>query len=369
MNPKKKLITIFISFSGQGGVERMVCNLAQGFLDMDYEVDMVLARAGGEHLGSIPEGVRQVRLGTRHTFSALPAFTAYLRREKPSVLLAAKDRAIKVAVVARFLARSNTFLVGRIGTTVSAALEGRHPLKRFSWFLGIRSFYRLTDHIVAVSEGVAKDVIRITSLPPGRVTTIRNPVVTPGLYKLAAEPVSHPWFQDTRIPVIIGIGRLTKQKDFSTLIRAFAKVRREKECRLLVLGDGKQLPELKTLAAKLKVENDIDLPGFLANPYSVLSKCSLFVLSSRWEGSPNALTEALALGIPVVSTDCPSGPREILNDGEFGRMVPVGDVDSMAAAISRTLDAPPESDYLREAVKEYEVRNSAISYLKVMDLK
>lgn len=347
----------------------MICNLAQGLLDMGHEVDMVIARAQGAHLESIPVGVRQIRLGKSHTFSALPGLTAYLRKEKPSALLAAKDRAIRVAILARFFARSDVFLAGRIGTTVTAALEGRNPLKRVFWFLGMRLFYRFTDLIVAVSRGVAKDVIQITSLPPDRVTVIHNPVITPMLQKLAGEPVSHPWFHDSRIPVIIGMGRLTRQKDFTTLVRAFAEVRKDRKCRLLILGDGAQRLELEALVLELGVENDIELPGFTENPFSYLSKCSLFVLSSRWEGSPNALTEALALGKPVVSTDCPNGPREILKRGEFGRLVPVGDVGSMAAAISRTLDSPPESDHLRGAVKEYSVQKSTTSYLEAMGLK
>ena len=362
-------IGIFMSFSGEGGVERMVSNLAQGMLDAGYQVDFVLARAQGRHLDSIPDGVRLIKLGKRHTLGALPGLTAYLRREKPSALLAAKDRAIRVAILARFFARSDVFLTGRIGTTVSAALEGRNLLKRVSWYLGMRLFYRFTDRIVAVSEGVAKDVMQITSLPQGRVTVIHNPVVTPKIYRLAEEQVSHPWFEDPTIPIIMGMGRLTRQKDFTTLIRAFALVRKIRECRLLILGEGGGRKDIEALAMELKIGDDVYLPGFKSNPYSYLARCSLFVLSSRWEGSPNALSEALAFGRPVVSTDCPSGPNEILKDGEYGKLVPIGDIDSMANAIIQSLNTVTDPEFFQQAVREYTAESSTNAYLKALGFK
>ncbi|MCJ7501380.1 glycosyltransferase [bacterium] len=364
-----KRIAIFMSFSGEGGVERMVSNLAQGMLDAGYQVDFLLARAEGRHLALIPDGARLIRLGKRHTLGALPGLTAYLKREKPSAMLAAKDRAIKVAILARFFARSDVFLAGRIGTTVSAALEGRNLLKRVFWYLGMRFFYRFTDLIVAVSEGVAKDVIQITSLPASQVTVIRNPVLTPQIYQLAEKPVSHPWFEDPRIPIIMGMGRLTRQKDFATLVRAFAGVRKTRRCHLLILGEGADRKDIETLAMELNISEDVYLPGFQSNPYSYLARSSLFVLSSRWEGSPNALTEALALGRPVVSTDCPSGPREILKDGKYGRLVAVGDIESMANAIALALDSTTDPELFRQAVGEYTVESSAASYLQALGLE
>jgi glycosyltransferase involved in cell wall biosynthesis len=364
-----KHIAIFMSFSGEGGVERMVSNLAQGMLDAGYQVDFVLARAQGEHLTSIPEGVRLIKLGKRHTLEALPGLTAYLRKEQPTALLAAKDRAIKVAVMARFLARSDVFLAGRIGTTVSAALEGRHPLKKLVWSLGMRFFYRFTDIIVAVSDGVCRDVVKLASLPPRRVTVIRNPVVTPDIYRLAEEHVAHPWFEDPTTPIIMGMGRLTRQKDFTTLVKAFAIVREARKCRLLILGEGADRKEIEALALELKISEDVYLPGFKSNPYSYLARCSLFVLSSRWEGSPNALTEALALGRPVVSTDCPSGPVEILKDGKYGKLVPIGDTESMANAIAQTLNTANDPELCRQAVREYTVESSTNSYLTALGLK
>lgn len=361
-------VALFLSFSGHGGVERMVANLAGGLARRGLRVDLVLARAEGGHAGAWPEGVRVVPLGTRHTHSALPALVAYLRRERPAAVLAAKDRAIRVAVVARRLAGVPLRLVGRLGTTVTAALADRPAVTRAVWYLGMRGFYPHLDALVAVSEGVAADVRAITGLPERRVAVVRNPVVTPELERLAAAPVGHPWLQERETPVVVGMGRLTRQKDFPTLLRAFARVRAARPCRLLILGEGRQREELQLLARSLGVQGEVTLPGFVANPYPDLAKADVFVLSSAWEGSPNALTEAMALGRPVVATDCPSGPAELLRGGAVAPLVPVGDDAAMAEAILQQLDRPTPALDLREAVRDYHVDVSARAYAEVLGL-
>ncbi len=361
-------VALFLSFSGHGGVERMVVNLAGGLAGRGLRVDLVLARAEGGHAGVWPEGVRVVPLGTRHTHSALPALVAYLRRERPAALLAAKDRAIRVAVVARRLAGVPVRLVGRLGTTVTASLAGRSAATRWVWYLGMRGFYPQLDALVAVSDGVAADVRAITGLPPGRVTVVRNPVVTHDLVRLAAAPVEHPWLSGREAPVVVGMGRLTRQKDFPTLLQAFARVRAVRPCRLVILGEGREREALTSLAHTLGVAGDVSLPGFAANPYPVLAAATVFVLSSAWEGSPNALTEAMALGTPVVATDCPSGPAELLRGGAVAPLVPVGDDAAMAEAILQQLDRPTPPLDLREAVRDYHVDVSARAYAEVLGL-
>jgi len=342
----------------------MIINLARGFLESGCRVDMVIARARGEHLQSIPEGIRQIRLGKKHTLSNLPALVRYLKRENPEGLLAVKDRAIKVAILARRLSGYRGRVVGRLGTTVSEAIAGKGFIRRWFWFSGMRRFFPALDHIVAVSEGVAQDIQTITGLPDSRVTTIPNPVVSSDIRILSREKVDHPWFQDTGVPVISGVGRLTEQKDFPSLIRAFSLVREERPCRLVILGEGHKRDILAGLVRELGLWDSVALPGFVGNPYSWLARSSLFVLSSKWEGSPNALTEALALGIPVVSTDCRSGPREILQGGKYGELVPVGDWQALAAAMERTLQQPLSPDFLREAARDYTVAASSAAYLE-----
>ncbi|NJN46594.1 MAG: glycosyltransferase, partial [Candidatus Competibacteraceae bacterium] len=217
-------------------------------------------------------------------------------------------------------------------------------------------------------QGVAEDTIILTGLPQDRVTVVRNPVITPRLLRLAREPVAHPWFTDQGPPIILGAGRLTRQKDFPTLLRAFAAVRRERPARLMILGAGKQQAALQAQATHLGIADTLTLPGFTDNPYAYMAKAAVFALSSLWEGSPNVLTEALALGTPVVATDCPSGPREILQEGRFGPLVPVGDAAALSQAIVQMLDNPPDPDVLRAAVHEYDLDYSVNGYLRALNL-
>jgi glycosyltransferase involved in cell wall biosynthesis len=230
----------------------------------------------------------------------------------------------------------------------------------------MRWLYPQADMIVAVSEGVREDIAALTGLDHKRIIVIPNPVVTPELLAQADKPLIHPWFQAAEPPVILGVGRLTRQKDFPTLLQAFAEVRKRISCRLVVLGEGRDRNKLEALASTLGIENDIALPGFVANPYPYMVNARVFVLSSAWEGSPNVLTEALALGMPVVATDCPSGPREILQNGRHGRLVPPGRPGAMAKAIVEMMETPPLRQAPPEIVDLYGVKASARRYLDVM---
>ena len=359
-------IAIFASFSGKGGVERMIVNLSEGLVALDCQVDLVVVKAQSAHLDSVPSSVNVVKLPTSHTMSSLPALVTYLRQEQPVALLAAKDRANQVAVLARHLPGVSTRVVVRMGTTVSVALAGKGAMQKWLWYLPMRLIYPLADAIVAVSHGVASDLSTITGLPLARIQVIPNPVIVPRLARLASETIAHPWFTENQVPVILGVGRLTRQKDFPVLIKAFAMVRAERPCRLLIIGEGKDRPALEGLAARLGVKDDIDLPGFVENPYAYMSRAALFVLSSLWEGSPNVLTEALSLGVPVVATDCPSGPHEILAGGRHGHLVPVGDPRALAKAMLETLADPPDKDTIATAVSEYRVNVSSRKYLDTL---
>ncbi len=374
MRQPRPRLTVFASFSGQGGVERMLVHLIQGFCDQGYAVDLLLVRSESAHLKELPDAVRCIPLGPSHSLLAAFALARWLRREQPEVLLAVKDRAGRAAVIARALARGKTRLVLRLGTNLSAALRGASPIRRWLRLLPIRLLYAGIDQILAVSEGVAEDTALLTRLPRARIRVIRNPVITPRLQRLAAEPCSHPWLHAKRsFAVIIGAGRLQRQKDFPTLLRAFAQLRRERDCRLLILGEGRLRAELESLARSLDLKlgpnGDLHLPGFQPNLYAWFARADLFVLSSAWEGSPNVLTEALALGIPSVATDCPSGPREILADGRYGPLVPVGDSRALASAMRQTLDAPLPASTLKQAVADYTQAASASAYLTAMGLE
>ncbi len=335
-------IAIFLSFSGEGGVERMMVNLASALAQAGYPVDLVRAKVQGSHAVAPPPGIRVVDLGTRHTWSSLRPLIRYLRRERPVALLAAKDRANRVALRARRKAGVPTRIVVRLGTHLTQSLEGRSPFQRWLRYAPMRRAYPQADAIVVPSYGVAEDTGTITGIPPQRIWVIANPVLTPELFARAQEPLHHPWFRPrpSKPPVILAAGRLTRQKGFPTLLEAFARLCARRPARLLILGEGPDRPYLEAMSRRLAVEGLVDLPGFQTNPYAYMSRAALFVLSSRWEGLSNVLVEALALGVPVVATDCPSGPREILDHGRYGALVPVGDAGALAEAMAATLDRP-----------------------------
>lgn len=366
ISPGERRFAILVSFSGDGGVERMMLNLLQGMAAQGVAIDLLLIKARHPRLKQLPPNIRIIKLGSNHTFANLPALIRYLRAARPPALLAAKHRALLLALWARRLSGVAVRIVGRIGTTVSAALEPKGRLRYGLWAWTVRRCYPQADAVVAVSQGVADD-IRAMGATTARLTVIRNPVITPDLNTLAQAAAPHPWLATAAgPPVIMGMGRFTGQKDFTTLIRAFARLRAQRDCRLILLGRGQLQSGYRALAAQLGVVADIAFPGFADNPYSYLARARLFVLSSAWEGSPNALTEALALGIPVVSTDCPSGPRELLAAGRYGALVPIGDDAAMAEAMAATLDNPLPAAELRRAVAEYTVESSARAYLQAL---
>src|SRR3954452_14198277 len=226
----------------------------------------------------------------------------------------------------------------------------------------MRRAYGQGDAVVAVSDGVADALARVTGLPRGLIRTIHNPVVGPELEALSREPVAHPWLAPGQPPVVLSAARLTVQKDLPTLLRAFALLRARRAVRLLILGDlptpertEASIGELRDLAYRLGVAADVELPGFVENPYAWMARASLFALSSAYEGFGNVLVEAMACGCPVVSTDCPSGPAEILDGGRYGPLVPVGDAEALAEAMARVLAAPPERAELVARADQFSV--------------
>lgn len=380
---RSSAIAVLVSFSGSGGVERMLVNLLHAMDASGAPVDLLLLRADSVYLRELPPGIKQHPLAGRHSQLAIPALVAYLRRARPAALLVAKDRAGRSAVMARALAGVDTPILLRLGTHLSTAMAERSAPERWLRYRLIRWLYPHIEAVVAVSEGVAKDVSAISGLPAERIHIIRNPVITNALESRASEACPHPWLGDAdanpaskddgmprlrsdQTPVILAVGRLQRQKDFPTLIRAFNLLRQRQPCRLIILGEGGGRAGLEQLIAALGLAHCIDLPGFVANPYPFMARAAMLVLSSAWEGSPNVLTEAMALGTPVVATDCPSGPAEMLQHGRFGPLVAVGDAGALANAMAATLAAPQPADRLRSAVSEYRAENSAARYLDLL---
>lgn len=330
-------IALFLPSLHGGGAERVMLNLARGFAERGFKVDLVMARAEGPYLSQLIPSVRVVDLGASRVLTSLPGLVRYLRRERPKALLSALEHANVVALWASKFAVRSTRVVVTVHSTLSRATANAQDLKNQLIPYLLRRFYPWADAIVTVSKGVAEDLQLLVPASRQKIRVIYNPIVTPELLTAGQEPLEHPWFAPGEPPVILGVGRLTQAKDYPTLIKAFALVRRERPARLVILGEGEERPKLEAVVRELGLEQDVALPGFVENPYKYMKKAGVFVLSSQWEGLPTVLIEALALGTPVISTDCKSGPAEILERGLWGRLVPVGDTCQMAGAIYEAL--------------------------------
>lgn len=344
----------------------MAVNLARGLVEAGRPVDLVVSRARGALRSELPPGVRLVDLDVARMLFSVPRLVGYLRRERPAGLISFMDHSNIVALWARRIAGSSTRIIATVHNTLTEAT--RKPNNRRAKLIPhfIRAFYAWADEIVAVSQGVADDLVRSTGIPSERVAVIYNPVITADVLAAIASAPPHPWLEPGQPPVVMGVGRLTAQKDFFTLLRAFAWVRRQREVRLMIMGEGEDRPALEALAKDLGIADDVLLPGFRLAIHTYLARAGVFALSSAWEGLPTVLIEALALRRRVVSTDCPSGPREILQEGKFGRLVPVGDHEGLGQAILASLECP-ETPVPPEALDPYTEQTAVTRYLQAVD--
>lgn len=367
MSSGNNKIAIFCASLGGGGAEKAMVNLACGLAERGLEIDLVLADAKGEFLSDLSPAVRVVDLRASRALASLPGLVSYLRRVKPRVLLSALDHANVVAIFARLLSRVSTNVIVSVHAPLSLSLGSQKTLIGKIMPSLIRMSYPKANTVVSVSRGVNRDLVGFIGLQANKVCTIYNPIINSKLYELGQENISHPWFEPQQLPVLLAVGRLSSEKDYPTLIRAFHLVRQQRPVRLLILGDGGERPMLEGLVKDLGLGEDVELPGFVRNPYAFMRKASCFVLSSTFEGFGNVLVEALAMGCPVVSTDCPTGPTEILNGGEWGRLVPVGDHKAMAAAILAQLNGEGNHDsvVLRSYLQRFGIDEVVSKYLNI----
>lgn len=342
--PAPSTIAFFLPRLEGGGAERTFLKLSGGFADRGEQVDLVVASRSGEWADAVPAGVRLVDLRAQRTRHSVRSLATYLAAARPRVLLSTLDHANMVALLATATSRSGTRTVVRVSNTISAAARVNPSRGRRLMALAIPLLYRFADAVVAPSQGVADDLAALRGWPDTTVRVLPNPVVTPTLQTAAREPVTHPAFTGDGPPVILTAGRLDPQKDLDGLLHAFRQVVAARPARLAILGVGPLRHRLERLTVDLGLGDSVTFLGFDSNPYRYMAAASVFALNSLHEGLPAVLIEALACGTPVVATDCPSGPREILADGRYGRLVPVGDPAALAAAILAELERPTQVD-------------------------
>ena len=321
-----------------GGGEKVAVRLANGIAAQGIPVDLVTLSAGGIFLDELSAEVRTVCL-EGNLLARLRRMAAYLRAEAPQAVFAQDNQAGLLALLARRLSKANVQIFVTIHDTLSRRWSNFGPVRRAAFPYLARWYYRTfrVDGMIGVSRAAADDLKALLRVPESRVHAIYNPIISDDLFQQGGKETDPMITDSNGVPLILGVGRLRKQKGFSNLIRAFARVRSKQPVRLLILGEGEQRSELQRLVSDVGLQEDVMLPGFVKNPYPYITRADVFVLSSLWEGLPTVLVEALALGTPIVATNCPSGPAEILDNGKWGRLVPVGDEEALGAAIIDTL--------------------------------
>lgn len=358
-------IAIFLRSLAGGGAEKVMVNLSRSFVEKGLKVDLVLTRTKSTYDSEVHPDVRVVDLQAPSLPTSIPKLTNYLKKEQPFALLSALHYPCEIALWAKRLAGVSTRIIVSEHNTLSVEAKRLPQLTARLTPIAAKLFYPWADGIIAVSQGVATDLANVTKIPQERIKVIYNPVVTPDIAEKAKEPVEHPWFASGQPPVILAVGRLIAQKDYPTLIRAFAKVLTEREAKLVILGRGQEREQLNKLVRELGIKNHVAWISFVANPYSYMRRAAVLALSSAWEGFGNVLVEAMASGTPVVSTNCPSGPAEILDNGKYGELVPVGDSEAMAKAILQVLAGnykTVDSAWLQQFTLEYATQK----YLEVL---
>ncbi len=333
---QRPLAILCLSMAG-GGAELAVARLANGLSARGHSIDLVLWRKTGPILDKVNSDVRVIALGGRRPF-LLFRIARYFLTERPRLVLSHQTFLNSLAA----LALQMTFNKAPLLATEHNAYTRAIATKR-SWILGVYRLapllYRRCDIVAAVSSGVAQDAHKALKVPSAKLRVVYNPAVSPMVHEQAATASApHPWLADAQVPVFISVNRLVPQKNPQLLLRAFAQVRRHMPCRLIFLGAGQLETELEGQTQALGIAKDVYFAGFMPNPYAWIVRAHTLVLASDFEGFAIVVAEALALGTRVVSTDCEFGPAEILNDGEYGRLVAVGDEDALAAAMKAALE-------------------------------
>lgn len=354
-------VAVYLTSMALGGAQRIARNLCTGLIERGYSVDLLLVDASGELLDDLPEDVSVIDLHASRVATSLPSLGRYLRQQRPDVLYSMMTECNVIATVAHTLVRTGTRLVVSEHNTPTASSSTRKD--QLVLRLAARA-YPFADHVVTVSEGVRNDLLELVDLPSEDVSVVYNPIDVEEIRAQTTDLLDHDWFHDDSLDVVLSAGRHAPQKGFDTLLRAFAHLDAE-GMRLVLLGQGPETGSLRSLAESLGVESRIDITGYVDNPFKYMANADVFVLSSWYEGFGNVLIEAMASGCPVVSTDCPSGPAEILEDGHYGPLVPVKDPERMAEAIREVLADPPEQSTLMSRADEFSVPRITEQYVEI----
>ncbi|WP_193310622.1 glycosyltransferase [Halorubrum halophilum] len=351
-------IAFFLPSFQIGGIERVTITLAEGLDKQGYQVEIVVSETGGPLQDEVPSSIPVVDLNKSENsadslISHLPELVDYFNDSSPSAIFSEHSHGNILLVLSRVISQAETQVIVRENGLSPYAPPGTmRYFKEQSTRLIASAIYRKANKIIPVSDGVEQDLLSLC-LPRHKIYKINNPVVTDDLLTKADKKVTHDWFEDPNLDVILSVGRLEPRKGFTTLLESFSQLDSKKGIRLVIIGNGPEYENLKQMSQELGIEDKVWLPGFVDNPYKYMTNASVFVLSSTSEGLPTVLIEALASGCPVVSTDCPHGPAEILNEGEIAPLVEPNDPDALSNAISSVLENPQREGELKSRANDF----------------
>ncbi|WP_428031323.1 glycosyltransferase [Ancylobacter sp.] len=359
-------ITLYYTTLAGGGTERVLVRLATEFASLGHRVDLLLMSLGSKaYADEIDARVRVVDLGAVRMRTGFLRFVAYLRRERPDVVISAGNLPNAFSAWGARTVRPRPWVVFTYHELAASAVGRDISRTRLLSWMSKRNG-RLADSLVAVGPGLAAKLESIMGVPEKTIRAIHNPVWHASIEARARAPIPHPWLASRETPVVMAVGRLETVKGHRTLLDAVALLRRRRPVRLLILGAGSEQANLQARIAELGLTGSAELVGFHDNPFAWMARASVLVLSSEREGFGNVLVEAMACGTPVVSTDCPTGPPEILDGGRYGGLVAVGDAEAMATAIEQQLDAPVPVAVLRQRAQAFSAEASAMAYLALV---
>jgi len=363
-DPSLPRVAFFTPAPTFGGAQRVTVTIANSLAQRGHDVDLVAGHLEGEFASVIGDAVNTVELDVPAVpgmgiLAGIPKLVSYLESRAPAVLFASRTHTNLAAVATGVLVDADV----HVAITEHSPFDYQVTAKDRATAAIASHLYAYADDVVAVSEGVAETVVENTRVSTDETTVLNNPIDIAAIQSGADEPVGHAWLDDPDLEPIVSVGRLEPVKGFSTLLEAFADLHESRpETRLVLVGKGPDRERLETLARELGVADSVSFPGYTDNPYAYMSRASVYVLSSEVEGLPTVLIEALACGCTIVSTDCQYGPREILEDGRYGRLTPVGDAAGLADTIGNALDDPRQPERSRERAQHFSMAAGADRY-------
>ncbi len=367
MEMKFSKISFFLPVLVGGGAERVLINLANIMREEGIQVDFLVGSKEGELQKELDGRINIIEFKKNKTIKCLPKLARYLRTCKPDALITGLDHVNLVGIWANILSGYNVKHIVTLHNAISVKIKktSKFSPRRIIPFL-IKIFYQHASSIVGVSNGVLSDYHALFNFPKEKTSVINNPVINQDLFKKSREYLDHPWFNGLNSdPIVITVGRMVEQKRQIDLLKAINILNKKRNVKLIILGEGKLRRNLEEYIKVNQMEDCVLLPGFVENPYKYILRSNIFVLSSGWEGLPTVLIEAGGLGVPVISTNCQYGPAEILENGKYGRLVSIGDVDHLSEAIEEVLNAPKQT-FEKVFIEKYSSQRIVKEYLALL---